>query len=824
MLFLGIFLILLSTVFLCAVYRAPTWLWGLCFLFGATLAWLGYSIVGDQNAYSQAGILILEVLAILFFLITIPTIRRSIIIKPLFNALRKNVPKISSTEREALEVGGVGFEAGFFLGRPDWVSLRSIPALTITPSEQAFLDGPVRGLCEVVDSWVIRHKHRKIPDHIWKFISENGLLGLRILGENGKPTFSFQAQSVIINMIASHSLDVATIVGVQNSLGPDELIGKYGTEDQKKHYLPRFLHGKDTVAFAITSPHGGSDVPSMKDFGRVTHDFYQNERVLGVRLTWDKRYVTFAPRATLFVLAFRLFDPENLLGIESKNGITLALIPREHPGVISGYHHNIGGAVFPNGPTQGKDVFIPLDWIIGGKDGVGKGWKMIMESLFVGRAVTLPSMSAAVTKAMLRHSTAYAGVRRQFGRSINSFEGVEESLIRLIEASYTTESARTVTSAMIDRGERPSSIASLMKYQTTEYARRATNDAMDIYGGLGVCDGPSNYLQAAYQMAPIGITVEGANIVTRSLITPAQGILRAHPYLFSEMESFNLPDQKIGLLMFERALSQHISFLVSNLCRSLFHNVTNGIFGSTPKDVPPPVMKWYRQLWRASCNFASVVDITAVSLRGMLKKKQKIGGRIADAMSELYFLSCILKRYEDDGFPEDDYPIVELCAMNSLYRFKNAMHGVVSNLPNVFARRVLQVFLFRLEKDWPKGSDTLGHDVAMSVRVPSETRDRITRFTYLSSNPNNPITFLEDTFRKVAGTEPIYRKIYEGIRSGIFSRVQVNHSLIDEAEQKNVLTRVESQIIRDTEERVERVIAVDSFSPDGELYIGKKDN
>jgi len=784
--------------------------WGVYFFVSATLFWSEQLTNGSQNIPPEILPAVFGVLAILFFLFSIPWVKRFLFIRPIFKNLRERLPAISGTERQALEVGEVGFEKGFFLGRIDWQILRNIPTLTLTENEQEFLDGPVEMLCQMVDSWAIRHEHKRIPDNIWNFIFKNGFFGLRIPEEDGGLAFSFQAQSVIINKIASRSLDVATIVGVQNSLGPDELIKKYGTDEQKKYYLPRLVQGREIVSFAVTSPQGGTDVSSMNDIGYAAFGLHDGKKILGVRLTWNKRYITFAPKATLFVLAFRLLDPDNLLNSMEGTGITLALVPSNHSGVMSG-RHVISGAVFPNGPTWGRDVFIPLEWIIGGRKGIGNGWRMIMESLFVGRAIALPSMSTAVTKAMLRYSTAYACVRRQFGQSIGTFEGVEEPIVRLIEASYLMESARTVTSAMIDQGERPISVASLMKYQTTEYARQAVNDAMDIYGGRGICDGPSNYLQAAYQMAPIGITVEGANIVTRSLITFAQGVLRAHPYMYAEMNSCKHPDEKQGLDAFESAISGHASLLISNSCRSFFHNMTGGVFGNAPKNVPHRVRRWYRQLWWASCNFACVADITATFLGGRIKKQQKIGGRLADALSELYFLSCVLKRYEDDGFLKDDYPIVELCVTNSLHRFKCAIRGVIENFPSVFMRRVLKVILLRFGKKWKLASDALGHTAASLVLKPGKVRDNLTRFTYISDSSDDPTTLLETAFRKSSKAKIAYQKVRNGIRDGILSRSSTGNVLLEEAKQKNVLTKEEIQDIQEAENIAERVIAVDHF-------------
>ena len=612
--------------------------------------------------------------------LSIPPLRRAALIEPIFRKIKGILPKVSATEQEALNAGTIGFDAELFSGTPDWEKLRAVPPITLTAEEKAFLDGPTAELCRMVDDWKIRHDQHEIPEPIWDFVKKNGFLGMLISKEHGGLGFSAQAQSLILGKIASRSPDVCTLVMVPNSLGPGELIEKYGTPEQKEHFLPRLAKGLEVPCFSLTGPTSGSDAATMRDVGYVTRGRHEGKEVVGIRVSWDKRYITLGPNATLIGLAFRLMDPDNILDRGADLGITLALIPASHPGVNIGRRHLPSGSAFPNGPNWGKDVFIPMDWVIGGDKMVGQGWRMLMECLAAGRSISLPSSSAAGAKSLLRNSTAYARVRKQFDLPIGKMEGLEEPLARMVEVAYVNEAARGVTAAMVSRGEKPSVISAIMKYQSTERMRRALNDAMDLHGGKGVCDGPTNWLQAAYQAMPVGITVEGANILTRSLITFAQGALRSHPYLYKEIQACQDFDEERGLNAFDVAFRGHVSFALSNMFGAFFHNITFGIFGHVPEKAYGTA-EWYRQLWRASRNFALVADLTVAVLGGGLKTKQKLTGRLADALSELYLLSCVLKRYEDDGKPANDRHIVALCARNGLFHFQEALRGDDRQLP-----------------------------------------------------------------------------------------------------------------------------------------------
>jgi acyl-CoA dehydrogenase len=743
--------------------------------------------------------------------LSVPEVRRKFFIAPAFDFLKKTLPKVSDTEQQALDAGTVGFDAELFSGTPDWTKLRAVPPVTLTPEEQAFLDGPTDELCALIDDWQIRHAAREIPDNIWTFVKKHGFLGMLISKEHGGLGFSAQAQSLILGKIASRSPDVVTIVMVPNSLGPGELIEKYGTDEQKHYYLPRLSRGDEIPCFSLTGPTSGSDAATMRDIGTVVKGTHEGRETLGVRLSWDKRYITLGPKATLVGLAFRLFDPDNLLGKGEDVGITVAMIPANHPGVNIGRRHLPSGAAFPNGPNWGTDVFIPLDWIIGGEKMAGQGWRMLMECLAAGRAISLPSSATAGAKAMLRVTSAYARIRRQFGLPIGRMEGIEEPLASIVETAYVNEAARGVTASMVSRGEKPSVISALMKYQTTERLRRAVNDAMDIHGGRAICDGPTNYLQSAYEMVPVGITVEGANILTRTLITFAQGALRSHPYLIREIQSAQNPDPAKGLDDFEETFLSHISHTVGNLAGAFFHNVTFGFFAPAPSEVPD-LKAHYRQLSRASRNFAAVSDLTIATLGGGLKTKQKICGRLADALAELYFASAVLKRYEDDGRPQADKPIVDFAVANGLARFDEALHGVVVNFPVTPARWLLRAVIFPLGRHYDPAPDTLGSTVAGLVLKPGDVRDRLTRHIYVPKDAADPTGILEVTLEKVVAAEEAEKKLEKAIRAGTIRRYH-GVDWIGDAVSKNVVTDSEGTLLREVETLVARVIAVDHFDP-----------
>ena len=789
--------------------RAPLRLWALAaaiFTLSAEMGLVhGHLHRPVLTLWSVAGWLIAGLLLALSF----KELRKQYVVLPAYRALKGAMPTISETEREALQAGSVGWDAELFGGTPHWSKLRRVAPITLSAEERAFLDGPTVELCKRLNDWRIRHELHDIPEDIWRFVCENGFLGMLISKEHGGLGFSAQAQSLILGKISSRSPDGVTIVMVPNSLGPGELIEKYGTDAQKAHFLPRLARGEEIPCFALTGPFSGSDAASMRDIGVVTKSSHEGKETLGISLTWDKRYITLAPNATLLGLAFRLFDPENHLGRGEDVGITLALIPTKHPGVEIGRRHLPAGAAFPNGPTKGRDVFIPLDWIIGGAERAGQGWRMLMSCLAAGRSISLPATSTAAVKALLRTSTAYARIRKQFNLPIGFMEGVEEPLARLTETAYELEAARAVTASMVSAGEKPAVISALLKYVSTERMRQSVNDALDIHGGRGICDGPSNYIQGAYQMVPVCITVEGANILTRTLITFAQGALRSHPYLFTEIEALQNEDRERGLEIFGEAFDKHVAFTVSNAAGALFHNLTFGVFASSPPNAGA-TQRWWRQLARASRSFALVADMTVALLGGGLKVKQKITGRMADALAELYLLSAILKRYEDDGRPKADLKLVDYCARNCLYRFDQALLGTLRNFPVPAAGWLMRPLVFPLGVRRRPASDEEGKEIVRAALQPGEFRDRLTRDIFISNDPSDPVGLLEFTLEKMVANEEADRKLERAIRAGTVRRYHDN-DWIAEAERKGVLSQGEARSLGELRDLVTRVISVDDF-------------
>jgi acyl-CoA dehydrogenase len=798
----------LAAALFIGVSRAPLWAWALLAGVAALMLDLGYPAgvlpVPGAPLIAFAGWAVTLVLALL----CVPQIRRAALIAPLYCYMKRIMPPVSVTEQEALDAGDAGFDTEFFSGDPDWRRLAAMKEPALTAEERAFLDGPVEELCVMLKDWEIRHDRRDIPGEVWKFVAEKGFLGMLISREHGGLGFSPEAQSLVIGKIASRSPDAATIVMVPNSLGPGELIEKFGTDEQKQYYLPRLARGEETPCFALTSPFAGSDAASMRDIGVVTRGAHNGEEVVGIRLNWDKRYITLAPNATLLGLAFRLFDPEGLLGRGEDIGVTLALAPANHPGVKIGDRHLPCGAAFPNGPTWGENVFIPLDWIIGGAGRAGQGWRMLMSCLSAGRAISLPATGTAAAKAVLRFTSAYARVRRQFGLPIGRMEGVEEPLARMAENAYALEAARSVTAVMVAGGQKPAVISALMKHQATERMRQSVLDAMDVHGGKAICDGPSNYLQAAYQSAPIAITVEGANILTRSLIVFAQGALRSHPWLIKSVEALQDPDETRGVDALEEAMKGHAAYTMANITGAFFHNVTFGLFAGAPGGSRQ--VYWYRQAYRASRNFALVADLSIGLLAGGLKTRQRVTGRLADALSELYFLACVLKRYENDNEPEADRALVELCARNGLFRFYAALRGVVDNFPIGAARVLMRVLVFPFGNRFRPAPDALGKAAAKLALTPGEARDRLTRDVFVCRDENDVTGALELAFVKAHELDEASRKVDRAVRDGVVRRF-LGRDWLAEAVEKGVVTADEAAGLAELEKLTAKVIAVDHF-------------
>lgn len=732
---------------------------------------------------------------------TVASLRRGLITTPLFNAYRRALPPLSRTEQEALEAGTVWWDADLFSGRPDWQKFLAAPKPQLTAAEQAFLDGPVEALCQMLDDWQIVHELRDMPPEVWEFAKKHRFFGLIIPEEYGGLGFSALAQSAVNLKLCTRSMSTAVTVMVPNSLGPAELLLHYGTPEQRDYYLPRLARGEELPCFALTGPYAGSDAAAMRDIGTVCYGDYNGQRTLGIRLNFEKRYITLAPVATLIGLAFKLHDPEHLLGEEEERGITLALIPANTPGIRSGRRHYPAKQAFQNGPLSGRDVFIPLDAVIGGQAGVGRGWSMLMDCLAAGRAISLPSTATGGAKLCARVSGAYARIRKQFKVPVGRFEGVQEALARIAGHAYTLEAARAITATAIDHGAKPSVLSAIMKYHATERMRAVINDAMDIHGGRGICDGPSNYLSNGYQGLPVMITVEGANILTRSLIIFGQGAMRCHPYLYQELKAAQDPDPIQGLVAFERALFSHIRHTLGNAGRALWQNLSGARWSKAP--VAGPTADYFRQINRVSVSFALLADCALLLLGGALKRRESLSGRFADILSELYLASCVLKRFEDEGRPAADLPLVQWSLQHSLHTCEQRIGEILDNFPS----RPLAWLLRRALLPWGlrcrKPDDRLTAQCANLLLAPSAARDRLTAGIYVSFDPEDITGRLEYALEKVLSAEAIERKLAAAGHTGSL-KAAVQAGLIDDMEAQQVI---------EAERATRYAIDVDDFDP-----------
>lgn len=790
-----------GVLFALALRQSPLWQWALAVsLIGVALR----AIAGDGNwAFSVLPGLILAAFIL-------PSVRKALITGPVYGFVKSILPRVSRTEQEALDAGTVGWDADLFSGRPNWDNLLKVRKLTLSDEEQAFLDGPVNEVCAMIDDWDTRHTRADMSPEVWQFLKDNGFFGMLIGKSHGGLGFSAQAQSMVVSKIASRSVAAGITVMVPNSLGPGELLEKYGTDAQKKQYLKRLARGLEVPCFALTGPHAGSDAAGMRDVGVVTHGTYKGKRTLGVKLSWDKRYITLAPVATLLGLAFHLHDPDNHLGKGAEVGITLALVPADFPGVEIGKRHYPSGSAFMNGPTSGTDVFVPMEFLIGGTDYAGQGWRMLMECLSTGRAISLPAIGTVSIKHALRTTSAYARIRRQFGIPIGMMEGVAEPLARLVKSAYMFEASRALTASMVDEGQKPSVISALLKYRTTEAMRDRYNDAMDIHGGRAIQDGPSNYLFAGYAAVPVAITVEGANILTRTLITFAQGALRAHPFLYAEIQAAQHEDKRQGLAAFDTAFSGHLKFMLGNMTGSLFHAVTFGRFASSP--VNHEMAKWYRQLHRYAQSFALVGDWTVAFLGGQLKRKQRLSGRMADILSDLYLLSATLKRFEDEGRIIEDAPVVDAIVRDRIGAIERNFVDVLNNFPNTILRYVMWFLVFPLGARAGGSMDRENYRLARTILRPSAFRDRLTDGVYMTSDPEDRTGMLEDALVKVTAAEDIETRFIRAEKKGVFTR-RLDRDAVVDAIEAGVISKEEAGILRSSDAATDRAIKVDDFEP-----------
>lgn len=741
---------------------------------------------------------------------------------PIKELMAKAMPPISQTEQEALDAGSVWWEGELFSGMPDYSKLRDLPKPKLTAEEIAFLDGPVNTLCEMIDDWEITQNQSDLSPEIWQYIKDNKFMAIIIPKKYGGLEFSALAHSEVVMKISSRSITVSVTVMVPNSLGPGKLLLHYGTEAQKEKYLYGLADGTEIPCFGLTGPDAGSDASSMPDSGVVCRSKFEGkEDVLGIRLNWEKRYITLGPVATIIGLAFKLYDPDSLLGDKKDIGITLALIRPDIEGVDIGNRHFPLNQTFMNGPIRGKDVFIPMDWVIGGEECIGQGWRMLMECLADGRAISLPALSTGAGKLCSRYTGAYARIRKQFRTPIGNFEGVEESLAIIAGQTYAMDAARELTLVALDIGEVPSVVSAIVKYQLTERMRQVINHAMDIHGGHGICMGPSNFLGRVYQAIPISITVEGANILTRSMIVFGQGALRSHPYLLNEINAVNETEPDKSINDFDQALFGHIGFVASNVFRSLWLGLTNARLMFTPGS--SDTAYYYRQLNRLSSCFAVMSDMSLAVLGGGLKRKEKISGRLADVLSNLYILSAIIKRYENDGEPVEDKPLFEWAAQDCLYNTQRALDGVLANFPIAIIGKVLRLVIFPKGKIYTGASDRLSHKVARILLSKNESRTRLTKGIHSSDKENDRTGRIELAFNKTLKATDAERKLKDAMHVGILKKQPID-TLLKQAAKLNILNNDETKLIEEAYIATRNAIMVDEFSFDKENHIWKWEN
>ncbi len=775
--------------------------------FAAGAALVAYTLFGNGAWWW------LMLLYAAFGLMVVPNLtefRREKITKPLLEIYRKMLPSMSNTEREALEAGNVWWDGELFSGMPDWDRLMSYPAPALSAEEQAFVDGPCEELCRMLDDWEISHELADMPKPVWDFMIEHKFFAMIIPKEYGGLEFSAFANAVVIQKLASRNATASSTVGVPNSLGPAELLLHYGTEEQKQRYLPGLANGTEIPCFALTSPQAGSDAASLIDSGVVCKGEWEGEEIVGIRLNWDKRYITLAPVATVLGLAFKLYDPDHLIGDVDDYGITAALIPTSTPGVSIGRRHYPLSIAFQNGPTSGKDVFVPLDYIIGGQEMAGKGWKMLVELLSVGRAITLPSTSAGGGQAAAYASGAYAKIRRQFNTSISNFEGVGEALTRIAGHTYIMNAAVSVTAGAIDQGEKPAVPSAILKYHCTELGRKVANDAMDIHGGKAIMMGPGNYLGRHYMATPIAITVEGANILTRSLIIYGQGAIRCHPFVLRELNAATDEDEDRGLIEFDDALFGHIGYAISNMARSFVMALTHARFSRVP--LSTPTRRYYQNINRYSAAFALASDFAMLTLGGALKKRELLSARLGDVLSAIYLASCVLKQFEDQGRRASDLPLVEWSVRTLMYDAQEALHSFLRNFPNQLVARVMRFFIFPRGRTYSSPADELGGKIVDLVTKPGEGRERLSQFAYTAIEPGNPVGLLEEALRLSVDLAPLEKKLRQSHKEGLL-RSDYLGDQIEEAEKAEIISADDAGRLREYHKKASALLDVDDFDP-----------
>jgi acyl-CoA dehydrogenase len=758
------------------------------------------------------GALLLDAVVLLLVLaLGVRPLRRAIVTPFILRAVSRALPRMGETERIALEAGTVWWDGQLFSGSPDWAKLLDFQPRPLSDKERAFVDGPATELCGMLDEWRIEHE-RDLPPDVWRFIKEKGFFGMIIPEAYGGLGFSAAAHSAVVTKLSSRSLTAAVTVMVPNSLGPAELLLHYGTDTQKQHYLPRLARAEEIPCFALTGPEAGSDAAATASEGTVCRGFYEGREVLGMRLNWRKRYITLAPVATLIGLAFRLRDPDRLLGgaraagPDGDLGITCALIPARLPGIRIGKRHDPLGIPFQNGPTEGRDVFVPLDAIIGGPDRAGQGWRMLMESLAAGRSISLPATSVAGIEFAARATSAYALVRKQFDMPIGRFEGIEEPLARIGGLAYVMNAARTLTCGAVDAGERPAVVSAIVKAYLSEAMRAALVDAMDVRAGAGICLGPRNMLARGYVSAPIAITVEGANILTRSLIIYGQGAIRCHPYVLKEMQAVAARD----VAGFDQAFFGHLGFIVRTIGRVVFPGAGGGRLAGVRQPMSRPLRRALRGFGRLSAKFALASDLAMATLGGELKRREKLSGRLADALAWLYLGSAAAKRFYDDGQRAEDVPFFRWSVEHASNRIEVALTGLAANFPSRPTAWLMRALLFPFGASRRPPSDRIGGEIARALLENPDLRRRLTGDIYVPPSDDPGLGRLEAAFARCQAALPVEAKLREALRAKRLAREPAGE-LADRAFAAGVITVEERRLLTEADRARDDAIEVDAF-------------
>lgn len=793
-------------------FQAPASMW-----LAGIAVWIlsGYavSVIG-----ATTGIILAFVIGLPAIILAIKPIRRALVSPQLLDIFKRILPEMSDTERDALEAGTTWWDADLFSGKPDWDKLLVLPQPKLSPEEQSFLDHEVDQLCDMVNDWESTQVWQDLPAHAWQFVKARGFLGMIIPKKYGGKEFSAYMHSQVIMKLSTRCSALAVSVMVPNSLGPAELLLHYGTDEQKAYYLPRLASGLDVPCFALTNPYAGSDAAAIPDVGVVCKGIFKGRETLGLRVTWNKRYITLGPIATVMGLAFRTLDPDCLLGKNTEPGITCALIPTTHEGVVIGRRHWPLNAVFQNGPTSGRDVFIPIDWVIGGPPQIGKGWRMLMECLAAGRAISLPSSNVGMAKLAVRGTSSYAAIRRQFKTAIGKFEGVQEALARMGGNLYMMDATRKLSALAVDLGEKPAVISAIAKYHVTERARLVVNDGMDVLGGKGICMGPSNFLARAYQQIPIAITVEGANILTRCLIIFGQGAIRCHPYVLKEMHATAEVDRSKAIMNFDAAFFGHAGFVFANVARSLAYGLSGSRLAPAPQAAAPEMRTYYRAVTRLSAAFALVTDLSMFVLGGSLKRRERISARLGDILSQMYLISSALKRYEDDARPAADAPYVHWSVQDALVKAQQALVGVLENFPSRLLAGLVRLLVFPFGLPHRNPSDALGGQVADAMQTPGDSRERLLADSFIQGDISDPVSCGEMALQLLPQVEAIEKRLKPAIRRDTLKPIPQSLSAMQEwiahAASAGMINAQERRAMADFARFSEVSVHVDDFPQD----------